>query len=118
MSKGHHRKQRDWTLAVLIGAIVLLWGAIGVAKALTGPHPVALQQPVIIHHFIRPKPVVSHPVSPPAPKVIVHTVSQGDSLWSIAYQYCHDGSDYKKIIQANNLKSLVIQPGEKMRIEC
>lgn len=118
MSRGHHRKQHDWTLAVLIGAIFILWGAIGVAKALTSPHAVAYSAAPAASS----SPPVVHAKLPQSPKPVTQakavTVAAGDSLWGLAQQYCHNGNDWNNLARANAINSWVISPGQKIRISC
>jgi nucleoid-associated protein YgaU len=46
-----------------------------------------------------------------------HTVVYGDTLWKIAQQYYGDGSQYTKIVQANDIKNpSVIDVGQKLVI--
>lgn len=46
----------------------------------------------------------------------IHTVARGDSLWALAQYYLGDGTKYRKIMEANNLRSILIYPGQKLVI--
>ena len=45
-----------------------------------------------------------------------YTVRPGDSLWGIAQNLLGDGSRYQEIMDLNGLTSIIIQPGQKLRI--
>lgn len=46
-----------------------------------------------------------------------YTVQKGDTLWAIAKKYYGNGSQYPKIVQANNIKNPdLIYPGQKLLI--
>ena len=45
-----------------------------------------------------------------------YIVKPGDSMWSIARQLLGDGSQWSKIMQANNLKSTMIYAGQRLII--
>mgnify|MGYP003298076894 CR=1 FL=1 len=47
---------------------------------------------------------------------IVHTVSKGESLWSISTKYLGKGSDYVKIMTWNGLKNTTIHEGQQLKI--
>lgn len=45
-----------------------------------------------------------------------HTVVKGDTLWGLALKYYGKGSQYKKIMEANNLKSDILHIGDVLTI--
>lgn len=47
---------------------------------------------------------------------IIYTVKRGDTLWAIASKYLGEGIRYKEIMEANNLKTTIIYPGQVLRI--
>ncbi len=54
--------------------------------------------------------------SKPAENYRIHTVTHGDTLWTIAKKYLGDGNRYKEIVSLNGLKSNVIYSGMKPKI--
>ena len=52
----------------------------------------------------------------PAENYRIHTVTHGDTLWTIAKKYLGNGSRYKEIVSLNELKSNVIYSGQKLNI--
>jgi nucleoid-associated protein YgaU len=55
----------------------------------------------------------------PEPMTRKHTVSPGESLWSIAYRYYGSGADYERIFEANReivRRSDLIHPGQVLAI--
>lgn len=62
---------------------------------------------------------ISSPVQRPVEDKVTpnnYVVKEGDSLWVIAKKVYGDGSKYTLILQANGLKSTIIQPGQKLVI--
>ena len=49
-------------------------------------------------------------------KQITYVVKKGDTLWEIAKKYLGDGNRYKEIKELNGLKSDLIYPGQKLKI--
>ena len=51
---------------------------------------------------------------------IAHVVSQGDTVWSIAKQYCPNGQDVRafafEITQDNGLEDYIIHSGDRLII--
>jgi nucleoid-associated protein YgaU len=97
---------------------VLIWSAIFGTLDVTASSPAALQRP---SHVIRPEHVIHpHVISQPtreAPAKVV-TVASRMTLWSIARQYCGNGIYYKKIMNANGIRTWMIHPGERIKIAC
>lgn len=52
----------------------------------------------------------------PAETYRIHTVSHGESLWTIAQKYLGKGNRYNEIVKLNGLKSNVIYSGMKLKI--
>lgn len=46
----------------------------------------------------------------------IHTVVKGNSLWSIASKYLGRGNRYGEIMEMNDLESINIKPGQKLKI--
>jgi LysM repeat protein len=47
---------------------------------------------------------------------LLYTVKEGDTLRSIARRFCDSDSDYDEIMDANNLQSKLIFPGNQLLI--
>ena len=45
-----------------------------------------------------------------------YTVQPGDSLWGIAQKLLGNGARYQEIMDANGLKSIIIKPGQVLKI--
>ena len=118
MANGRHRKKRSWFWTWFLAALIIAWGGIWASSALR-PSPAALQRPS--HYVTQPVHVIrarpSQSLKIPTAAIVV-TVSQGQTLWSIAHQYCGDGSKYRKIANENMINGWIIQPGQKVKVEC
>ena len=58
---------------------------------------------------------VNELLSPVTPKT-EHTVVRGDTLWGIAEKYLGSGHRYPEIVDLNQLDTLIIQIGQKLKI--
>lgn len=47
---------------------------------------------------------------------ILYTVKKGNTLWGIAKQFLGNGTEYKKIMEANGLTTDIIYPGQILKI--
>ncbi len=64
-----------------------------------------------------PAPPPARPAPPPAPKVYVHTVVKGDTLWAIAEHYLADPWRYKELAKLSHIRDPdLIYPGDRVRI--
>jgi len=63
--------------------------------------------PVIIKHIFQSS---NFPEEPP----VIYTVKRGDSLWSISLRF---NTSIERIKKANNLKDIIIYPGQKLIIK-
>lgn len=118
MASGKHRRKRSsfwvWFPAILTVLWLSIWASIGSEQ----PQPVfqrplgAITQP---QHIIHPR-----AFQPPHVKktVKVLTIASHQTLWSIAYRYCGNGTDYKNIMKANGIKTWRIYPGERIHVIC
>lgn len=66
--------------------------------------------------FDSPSSEVPEQEEDPHIQTVYYEVEKGDTLWGIAREYYGSGPAYKKIMQANGLKSSVIRPGMKLKI--
>lgn len=117
MSRGKHRRRhyRRAFIAAGVAALAVLGTGVGFAMAQTPPAAVTIAgDPVIA-----PEPAVS-PVasqSPPAPKIYV--AREGDTLWSVASQQCHDGRKWNVLASANRIREpYPVLPGQRLTVEC
>lgn len=58
---------------------------------------------------------IEQPATPQKPEK-KYTVQKGDSLWAIAVKFYGNGNQYKKIMQANGLKSDILHIGDVLTI--
>ena len=115
MGRAKHRKRHSRLWAWFLAAVLLLWGGIWASTALSS-HYVALQRPP--HHSTQPVHVIHLPQPTLGATAKVTTVTQGETLWSIARQYCGNGDEYRKIAIENGISGWVIQPGQKVKVDC
>ncbi len=66
---------------------------------------VTIGSPVIIQHLLQAEKNTQKPV--------IYTVKKGDSLWSISLKF---NSSIEKLKKDNNLKGIIIYPGQKLII--
>lgn len=77
------------------------------AKALGTPHAATPPAPA----SAAPRP------APPKPRVYIHTVVKGDTLWAIARHYLNDPWRYSELARLSHIKDPdLIYPGDRVRI--
>jgi len=64
----------------------------------------------------QPSTPATTPATPSTNAPDVYIVKEGDSLWAIAAQLLGNGVKYQAIMDANNLKSSMIHPGQVLKI--
>ena len=118
-TKGRHARKRSWFWMWFIGAVMLIWAAILGTARLTSHEtsfqraPDAIIKPEQIPHY---RPQAQPSTGPAAAKEV--TVTSGQTLWSLARQYCGNGTEDQKIAMENGIKGWVIQPGQKVEVTC
>lgn len=116
---GKHRKRnirRAYLSTAVAAALVLLAGA-GYAMAEQPPAPVkvALSAPVIGERVTPPAPA---PLVP-EPSERVYVAKKGDTLWSAAADFCHDGNRWGFLAKASHISyPYTVMPGQDITVRC
>lgn len=115
---GRHRGEPKQRLAplIVIGTIITLvcTGIVTVFIVQGNPEPVAAQyQP---SYNPTPPPHIFPPVRQASPAPSTYTVVAGDSMWSIAYKECGNGTRWTDLQHANSNDPWHLKPGQVLKL--